>query len=294
MFKELRAKPITKILYKEITDEIKRLNITPKLVIILVGNDPASEYYISSVTKKAKKVGIKVELKKFNDTIIQSELINFIEELNTNEEVDGIMIQKPLPSQINDDEISEKINPDKDVDAFHAVNMGNLILDKSGFLPCTPAAILEIFKFYKIELEGKHVVVIGRSNIVGKPIANLLLRKNIYANATVTICHSKTKNISEYTKKADILIATIGKANYITNDMVSKNTVIIDVGINLIIDKDVKSIYVGDVDYNSCYNDCLAITPVPGGVGSITTAILLKNVIYANKIKKRKNFVDEK
>lgn len=283
MTQKLTAKPIIKQIYSNLKSDIEKFHLSPKLVIIIIGNDPASLYYVQNLEKRGNKIGIAVETKKLPASISMKKLLNEIECLNKDGTVHGIMIQKPLPSHVNESEIIMKLDPKKDMDAFHPLNMGNLVLDKEGFVPCTPAAVLEILSFYNIATEGKNIVIIGRSNIVGKPLANLLLRKNKTGNATVTICHSKTSDLGNVTGKADILIAAIGKALFVHSDMIKHNAIIIDVGVNQVKDAEKGYKYVGDVDYENCLEKASAITPVPGGVGSVTTAMLLKNVLLACK-----------
>jgi methylenetetrahydrofolate dehydrogenase (NADP+)/methenyltetrahydrofolate cyclohydrolase len=284
MGKRLSGKKIAKEIFAGIKEDIEQQQITPKLVILLIGNDPAAEYYVQNLEKKGLKVEIKVETMILPELIDQKSLLNKIEELNNNPEVNGIMLQKPLPAQLDESEIVMKINPIKDVDAFHPINMGNLVLDKEGFIPATPAAVLELLSYYEIETSGKHIVIVGRSDIVGKPMANLLLRKNKTGNATVTVCHSRTKDLAYHTKQADILIAAIGKPQFIKPGMINENAIIIDVGVNQIEDAEKGYRYVGDVDYSGCFDKAAAITPVPGGIGTITTSVLLKNVLLACKI----------
>lgn len=278
---KLTGKPVTKEIYSQIRSEIEENNLTPKLVIIIIGEDPASKYYVQNLEKKGSKVGIAVETKSYQDSITQNDILKEIENLNNDSAVHGIMIQKPFPSHLNESEIVMKISPDKDMDGFHPLNMGNLVLDREGLLPSTPAAVLEMLRFYNIETSGKNIVIIGRSNIVGKPLANLLLRKSKTGNATVTVCHSKTRNISQICQKADILIAAIGRAFFVKPEMIKKNAIVIDVGVNQIRDSEKGYIYVGDVDYEACFDKVFSITPVPGGVGTVTTAMLLKNVLVA-------------
>ncbi|MCK4312192.1 MAG: bifunctional 5,10-methylenetetrahydrofolate dehydrogenase/5,10-methenyltetrahydrofolate cyclohydrolase [Candidatus Cloacimonetes bacterium] len=278
---KLTGKPVVKEIYSQIRSEIEENNLTPKLVIIIIGEDPASKYYVQNLEKKGSKVGIAVETKSYQDSITQNDILKEIENLNNDPAVHGIMIQKPFPSHLNESEIVMKISPDKDMDGFHPLNMGNLVLDREGFLPSTPAAVLEMLRFYNIETSGKNIVIIGRSNIVGKPLANLLLRKSKTGNATVTVCHSKTRNISQICQKADILIAAIGRAFFVKPEMIKKNAIVIDVGVNQIRDSEKGYIYVGDVDYEACFDKVFSITPVPGGVGTVTTAMLLKNVLVA-------------
>ncbi len=284
MSKRLSGKKIAKNIYTDINENIKLTKLTPKLVILLIGNDPAAEYYVQNLEKKGSKIGIKVETRILDVSIDQQSLTEKIEALNNDTQVSAIMLQKPLPSHLNESEIVMKIDPKKDVDAFHPLNLGNLVLDKEGFIPATPAAVLELIKYYEIETNGKNVVIVGRSDIVGKPLANLLLRKSDTGNATVTVCHSRTKNLAFHTKQADILIAAIGKPLFIKSDMVNDDAIIIDVGVNQIEDADKGYRYVGDVDYEECFEKVSAITPVPGGIGTITTAMLLNNVLIAYKI----------
>jgi len=288
MGKRLSGKKIAKEIFAGIKEDIEQQQITPKLVILLIGNDPAAEYYVQNLEKKGLKIGIEVETSILNASIDQQSLLEKINTLNKDPFVNGIMLQKPLPAQLDESEIVMMINPQKDVDAFHPINMGNLVLEKEGFIPATPAAVLELLSYYEIETSGKHIVIVGRSDIVGKPMANLLLRKDKTGNATVTICHSRTKDLAYHTKQADILIAAIGKPQFIKPDMINENAIIIDVGVNQIEDAEKGYRYVGDVDYSGCFDKAAAITPVPGGIGTITTSVLLKNVLFACK-KQSKN-----
>lgn len=255
----------------------------PGLAAILVGENPASEIYVKSKSKACSVVGMHSEVVKLPSGITENELLNTIEKYNNNSNIHGILVQLPLPKNINEEKIIEAISPKKDVDGFHPYNVGNLILGKDTFVPCTPAGIQELLKYYKIETEGKHVVVVGRSNIVGKPIANLMVQKNKNANSIVTICHSASKDLSFFTKQADILIAAIGKANFIDKNMVKENSVVIDVGINRVPDPALPKGYkiVGDVDFDDVSSLVSFITPVPGGVGPMTIAMLLKNTFKA-------------
>ena len=226
--KKLIAKPLIKKIYADLQEEIEGFGVSPKLVILQIGDNPASEFYVQNLLKKSKKVGIEAELKKFDSSISQDIFLGEIKKLNNDDSVHGIMLQKPFPKDFNDDVITQTINPDKDVDGFHPMNLGNLLLGKDAFIPCTPQAVLEMLKFYNIQTTGKHVVILGRSNIVGKPLANLLLRKDETGNATVTVCHSRTQNLSEITRQADILIAAIGRARFVTKEMIRENAIIID------------------------------------------------------------------
>ncbi len=253
----------------------------PGLVTILVGDNPASLSYINSKSKACIELGMKSIVNRLDRNITQTELINLIKKYNNDDEIDGILVQLPLPSHIDEDEVINTIFPSKDVDGFHPINVGKLVIGKETFLPCTPAGIVELLKYYNIPTQGKHVVVLGRSNIVGKPIANILLQKNEFANAIVTVCHSAAKDLRQFTTKADILIAAIGKPNFVTKEMVKDGVVIIDVGINRIDDNSNPKGYknVGDVDFNSVAEKCSYITPVPGGVGLMTIAMLMKNTL---------------
>jgi len=275
----------------ELKSEIDKLKQAgkkvPGLVTILVGNDPASEIYVSSKGKACTEIGMISKSEKLPDTISEKELIDVVESYNNNPDYQGILVQLPLPKHINEDKIIETISPQKDVDGFHPISIGNLVIGKDTLLSCTPAGIQELLIRYGIETEGKHVVVLGRSNIVGKPIANIMLQKKRFANSVVTVCHSAAKEVAYYTRQADILIAAIGRANFVKEDMVKDGVVVIDVGINRIEDKTKPkgTRIVGDVDFENVSKKASFITPVPGGVGPMTIAMLLKNTFKAyNKI----------
>ena len=261
----------------------------PGLAAILVGENPASKVYVRSKERACEEIGIYSEVVRLPIETKETELIALIEKLNADKKINGILVQLPLPKHINEDKIIQAILPEKDVDGFHPVSIGKMILGQETFLSCTPYGIMKLLEKYKIETSGKHVVVVGRSNIVGKPIANMLLQKKENANAIVTVCHSAAEDISVYTKQADILIAAVGRANFITADMVKENVVIIDVGINRVDDAAAKRGYrlVGDVDFEAVSKKASFITPVPGGVGPMTIAMLLYNTytsyIYSKK-----------
>jgi methylenetetrahydrofolate dehydrogenase (NADP+)/methenyltetrahydrofolate cyclohydrolase len=262
----------------------------PGLVTILIGEDPASISYVTSKSKACIEIGMLSKIERYPVTITEIQLLNLIDQYNLDNDFHGILVQLPLPKHINEQRVIERISPSKDVDGFHPVSVGNLILGYDTFYPCTPNGVLELLKRYKIETSGKHVVVVGRSNIVGKPVANLLYQKK-GANAVVTICHSAAKDLTYFTKQADILIAAIGKPNFITAEMVKDDVVIIDVGINRVEDPDSTKGYkiVGDVDFDSVAQKASFITPVPGGVGPMTIAMLLQNTFLAYiKITKQK------
>jgi len=255
----------------------------PHLAAILVGNDPASETYVASKVKNCKEVGINSSLFKYESSITEEMLLEKINELNKNEDIDGILVQVPLPKHISEKKVILQIAPEKDVDGFHPLNIGNMVLGFPAFISATPFGILLLLQHYKIEASGKNVVIIGRSNNVGTPLSILLSRNNEYGNATVTLCHSRTKDIQSVCQKADILIAAIGKPKFVTADMVKENAVVIDVGINRIKDETKKSGFAlkGDVDFENVSPKCSYITPVPGGVGLMTIAALLMNTYKA-------------
>ncbi len=278
----LKGKPVADHLLQELKKDIEKIKLYPKLVVILVGSDSASKYYASNIQKQGKKNSIDVDILEFKQ-ISEEELIIQIKLLNADPMVHGIMIQKPLPKYINEINVNNAILSDKDVDAIHPINAGKMFMEQESFHPCTAQAIIELLKYYGIKVKGKHTVIIGRSLVVGKPLANILLNKEEFCNATVTICHSQTENLSYYTKQADVLICAIGKANYISSDMIKNGAILIDAGINEIVNDNNEKQYVGDVDYGNCFHHCSAITPVPGGVGSVTTAVLLKHVVMAGK-----------
>ena len=250
----------------------------PKLAVILVGNNNASQIYVSGKEKDCIECGIDCEVYRFEDSVTELDLINQIERLNNQSDIDGILVQLPLPKHIDKNKVIESIDKEKDVDCFRADNIGNLILGQPNFIPCTPSGILSLLQEYNISVEGKHCVVIGRSDIVGKPMAALMTNMG----ATVTICHSKTVDLYKHTASADIIICAVGKTKFLTAEMVKDGAVIIDVGIN----RDEFGKLCGDVDFESVSNKCTAITPVPGGVGLMTRAALLTNIIkaYNNKL----------
>jgi methylenetetrahydrofolate dehydrogenase (NADP+)/methenyltetrahydrofolate cyclohydrolase len=264
-----------------LTSEGKKI---PHLAAILVGNDPASETYVASKVKNCKEVGINSSLFKYESSITEEMLLEKIIELNNDDEIDGILVQVPLPKHISEKKVINTISAKKDVDGFHPLNIGNMVLGFPTFISATPYGILLLLKHYKIETPGKNVVIIGRSNNVGTPLSILLSRNNNeYGNATVTLCHSRTKDLASVCQKADILIAAIGKPKFVTADMVKENAVVIDVGINRIKDETKKSGFAlkGDVDFENVAPKCSYITPVPGGVGLMTIAALLMNTYKA-------------
>jgi len=262
-------------------DELKKFGVEPTLAVVLVGEDKASQTYVRAKEKACNEYGIKSVAHRLSENTTQNELLALINVLNLDDSIHGILVQLPLPKHIDTDAILAMINPAKDVDGFHAVNVGKLVSGLDGFVPCTPLGVMEILKEYGIDVAGLNAVVIGRSNIVGKPMANLLLN----ASATVTITHSKTKNLKEICKNADLIVAAIGKPFFLKADMVKDGAVVVDVGINRLDDGRL----VGDVDFEEVAPKCSYITPVPGGVGPMTIAMLLNNTILAAQAKIAKN-----
>lgn len=256
---------------------------TPHLAAILVGTDGASMTYVNSKVKACEKVGFSSTLIDLPEDTTEEQLLHEIEDLNKDKDIDGFIVQLPLPKQIDEQKVLMAVDPDKDVDGFHPVNVGKMVLDLPTFLPATPYGILELLERYKVETSGKNVVVIGRSHIVGRPMSILLSQKRNVGNATVTLVHSRTKNLEEITKKADIIVAALGKAEFLTGDMVKEGVTIIDVGITRVKDNTKKRGYrlAGDVDFESVSKKADFITPVPGGVGPMTIAMLLKNTLLA-------------
>ena len=254
-------------------NELKEKGIKPKLAVIMVGEDKASQIYVKNKSKACDEIGIEFEEFLLDEKINQNELIELIEKLNKDKTVHGILLQSPIPQNLDINEAFRTISPEKDVDGFNPLNVGKLCLNQDTFVSCTPYGIMKMFEEYNINLEGKNVVIVGRSNIVGKPLIQCCLNKN----ATVTVCHSKTKDLKEHTKNADVLIVAIGKSKFITEDMIKKDAVIIDVGINR--GEDGK--LTGDVDFENVSKKASYITPVPGGVGPMTIAMLMNNVIKA-------------
>jgi len=277
----LTGKPVAQAINDQSRELIHAHDLTPMMKLILVGNDPASMYYVNSIVKQGTKLGIQVECLTLADTVMQDELAGIIIDANNDLQVDGIMLQRPLPSGINARYIEGLISPEKDIDGIHPLNLGKIITEEPCFVPCTAMAVVRLMEFYQIDPAGKHVVILGRSTVVGKPLAMLLLQKQNGSNGTVTVCHSRTADLIRHTVQADILIAAIGKAEYVSATMIKKDAVLIDVGINKKTKPDGSVTYVGDIDCNDCLDSALAITPVPGGVGSVTTAVLFSNLVQA-------------
>ncbi|MDD4819783.1 MAG: bifunctional 5,10-methylenetetrahydrofolate dehydrogenase/5,10-methenyltetrahydrofolate cyclohydrolase [Flavobacteriales bacterium] len=288
----LDGKKTSEALKAEIRAEVDALvaagHRAPHLAAILVGENGASITYMNNKVKSCHEVGFESSLIKYPDTITEKELLAKITELNEDPKIDGFIVQLPLPKHINEKLITESIAPEKDVDGFHPVNMGRLALGQGTLIPATPAGIIELLDRYDVPTEGRHAVVVGRSNIVGVPVSLLLEGKYKKGNCTVTVCHSKTKNLAEITRQADILVAALGIPHFITADMVKDGATVIDVGITRVADSSKKSGFAikGDVDFEAVAPKCEFITPVPGGVGPMTIAMLMKNTLTAMKIKR--------
>ena len=281
------GKKIASDIRNELKEKIQKLKDegknVPGLVTFLIGENPASQVYVRNKIKDCEEIGIRAKAEYHPDDISEEKLLELIQKYNNDNNYHGILVQLPLPKHINENKVIETLSPKKDVDGFHPVSIGNLVIGKDTFASCTPAGIQELLIRYNIETKGKHVVVLGRSNIVGKPVANIMLQKKEHANAVVTVCHSAAKNLSDYTKQADILIAAMGSPNFVKSHMVKENVVVIDVGTTRIEDLSKKKGYrlVGDVDFEDVAPHCSYITPVPGGVGPMTRAMLLQNTYKA-------------
>lgn len=266
----LDGKLVSKEIIEDIKEKIDKLNIQVGFAIIWVGNDVASSIYVNNKIKKCESVEIHTELYHLDNNITEEELLNLIEELNNREDINGILLQSPIPKHIDINKCFNKISSKKDIDGFSKESYGNLFLGNKTFVSCTPKGIMKLLDYYNIPLSGKNVVIINRSNIVGKPLFHLLIERD----ATVTMCHSKTINLNFHTKNADIVISAVGKPNFITEDMIKEGTIVIDVGISRVDGK-----VVGDVDYENVSKKCSYITPVPGGVGPMTIAMVLENIL---------------
>lgn len=268
----------------EIAEQVKEMlakgQRAPKLIAVLVGSDGASRTYVNAKAKACEKVGFESETLRFDEKITEQELLVEIDKLNADTSVDGFIVQLPLPKHIDEDKVLQRIDPKKDVDGFHPVNVGRMVLGLPSYLPATPAGIVELLKRYEVETSGKHCVVIGRSNIVGTPVSILLSRKKEGGNCTVTLCHSRTKNMKEHTLQADIIVVALGQKNFLTEDMVKEGATVIDVGIHREETEKGVKLY-GDVDFEKVAPKCSYITPVPGGVGPMTIVSLLQNTLLA-------------
>jgi methylenetetrahydrofolate dehydrogenase (NADP+)/methenyltetrahydrofolate cyclohydrolase len=261
-------------LAKEVKELKEKTGRVPGLATVLVGDDPASAVYVRNKNKICRELGFKSFEQKLSLDTSEAKLLKLIKELNSNNDIHGILVQLPLPNQIDSEKILQAIDPNKDVDGFHPINVGKLVVGNAFLTPCTPSGIIKLLDHYEIDISGKHAVILGRSNIVGKPVSMLLLQRN----ATITICHSRTKNLEGITRSADILVAAIGRANFVTENMVSKGAIVIDVGINRVDGK-----LTGDIDFEPVSKKASYITPVPGGVGPMTIALLMENTLKAFK-----------
>jgi methylenetetrahydrofolate dehydrogenase (NADP+)/methenyltetrahydrofolate cyclohydrolase len=278
----MEASLFTRKIEGEIVKEVERLKgegHSPSLSVIVIGNNPSTMVYFKNMSHKGVELGFYVELRKIDETVVQAEVLDLIQKLNLSPEVDGILVGLPLPKDYDVDAVLHAISPDKDVDAFHPFNMGQLMTGKSRFIPATARSIIALLENYGVRIQGAHAVVVGRSNIVGKPVASLLLQRD----ATVTICHSKSVDLAKYTRDADILVVSMGRPKAITADYVKEGAVVVDVGIN-----DVGGKIVGDVDFDAVRPKASLITPVPGGVGVLTTLMLFDNVLKAARINARR------
>ena len=278
------GKAVSAAIREEIAKEVEtfkaQTGITPGLAVIIVGEDPASTVYVRNKHKACLDVGMFSEVRRMKEETTEEELLAVIDEMNRDDKLHGILVQLPLPKHIDEKKVIRAIAASKDVDAFHPENVGKIMIGDYDLLPCTPAGVMALLDYYKVEIQGKECVVIGRSNIVGKPQALLLLERN----GTVTVCHSRTKNLSEVTRRADILVAAVGRPRFVTADMVKEGAVVIDVGIN----RDENGRLVGDVDFEAVEKKASAITPVPGGVGPMTITMLLKNTLTAARVALKK------
>ncbi len=285
------GKKIAETIRTELAEEIEKLkeehNVTPGLAVVLVGENPASQVYVKMKNKACHKIGIYSEQRTLAPDTSEEDLLNVVNDLNNDEKIHGILVQLPLPDHIDEHKVLNTILPEKDVDGFHPVSMGKLLIGEQGFKPCTPYGVQKMLLYAGVKTEGANVVVVGRSNIVGKPVASILMQKQEGANATVTVCHSRTKDLAAVARGADILIAAIGRPEFITADMVNENAVVIDVGVNRVDDPSSKKGYklVGDVKFDEVSQKCKAISPVPGGVGPMTITMLLYNTVESAKQK---------
>ena len=281
MEKVLSGKPLAALIRGKIKVLIAEHGLQPRMLLIQTGADPASSYYVQNIISAGAKLGCEVRLASLEADVSQAELLSLISSANADPQTHGIMLQKPLPRHLDEALAGGSIHPDKDIDCLNPVNQGRIILNQDALPPCTPLAVLCTLRHYGVPVAGKHAVIIGRSAVVGKPLANMLLWKKPWADASVTVCHSRSQNLAELTHGADILIAALGRPLFVNAELIKENSVLIDVGINETKDPAGKLVYVGDIDYNSCYDKALAITPVPGGIGSVTTALLFLNLLKA-------------
>ena len=286
--KIIDGKQVAADMRAELKEEVARLardGIVPGLGVILVGEDPASQSYVKAKERACEEIGLFSDDNRLPADASQQELMAVVERMNNDPKINGILVQLPLPKHLNEAEVLLAIAPDKDVDGFHPMNVGRMVVGEKAFLPCTPHGVIQLLLRSGVEIEGANVVIVGRSNIVGKPVANMLIQKNKMGNATVTVCHTRTKNLTEHTRRADVIIAAAGRPDTITADMVKDGVVVIDVGVNRVEDSTKKRGYrlVGDVDFEAVKEKASLITPVPGGVGPMTITMLLYNTVESAK-----------
>lgn len=291
-YKILDGRKVSAEMKGEIAEEVRQMvaagHKPPHLAAILVGHDGGSETYVASKMKTCEEVGFKSSLIRFEESVTEEELLAKIDEMNKDEELDGFIIQLPLPKHIDEQKVTEAVDPSKDVDGFHPVNVGKTSIGLPSFVSATPAGILELLRRYEVETKGKNCVILGRSNIVGKPMAQLMMQKSYPGDCTVTVCHSRTKDIAEHTRRADIIIAALGSPKFLKGDMVKEGAVVIDVGTTRVPDATRKSGFklTGDVDFDEVAPKCSYITPVPGGVGPMTIISLMRNTLYSAKLRR--------
>ena len=286
--KIIDGKQVAADMRAELKEEVARLardGIVPGLGVILVGEDPASQSYVKAKERACEEIGLFSDDNRLPADASQQELMAIVEKMNNDPKINGILVQLPLPKHLNEAEVLLAIDPDKDVDGFHPMNVGRMVVGEKAFLPCTPHGVIQLLLRSGVKIEGADIVIVGRSNIVGKPVANMLIQKNKMGNATVTVCHTRTKNLAEHTRRADIIIAAAGRPDTITADMVKDGVVVIDVGVNRVEDSTKKKGYrlVGDVDFEAVKEKAGLITPVPGGVGPMTITMLLYNTVESAK-----------
>jgi len=286
--KIIDGKQVAADMRAELKEEVARLardGIVPGLGVILVGEDPASQSYVKAKERACEEIGLFSDDNRLPADASQQELMAVVERMNNDPKINGILVQLPLPKHLNEAEVLLAIDPDKDVDGFHPMNVGRMVVGEKAFLPCTPHGVIQLLLRSGVKIEGADIVIVGRSNIVGKPVANMLIQKNKMGNATVTVCHTRTKNLAEHTRRADVIIAAAGKPDTITADMVKDGVVVIDVGVNRVEDSTKKKGYrlVGDVDFEAVKEKAGLITPVPGGVGPMTITMLLYNTVESAK-----------
>lgn len=287
------GKQVAQDIREELRNEIAHLKsrgVVPGLGVVLVGDDPASKSYVTAKEKACDEVGIFSADHRLPVTITQAELMALVRQLNADPRIHGILVQLPLPRHLDETEVLLSIDPDKDVDGFHPMNVGRMVIGEQAFLPCTPHGVVQMLVRSGVKIEGTHVVIVGRSNIVGKPLANMLMQKGAQANATVTVCHTRTKDIGAFTRQADIVIAAAGRPRTVTADMIREHAVVVDVGVNRVEDSSKKAGFrlVGDVDFDAVKKKASMITPVPGGVGPMTITMLLYNTVESAKRRARR------